>query len=104
MCAAESIQSSFEDERVALTARVQSCGDRHARYALFDELLSLEDRALAAGAPDLTLRKIAEVRFLVGILREAVRPRPVASLRTLLQAYGPGTARRRVTVDAMREA
>ncbi|AIQ88820.1 MULTISPECIES: hypothetical protein [Methylobacterium] len=32
------------------------------------------------------MRKIAEIRFLTGILRESVRPFPVASLRTVLRA------------------
>ena len=104
MCASELVQSSFEDERVALTARMQFCDDSCTRYALFDALVSLEARALMARAPDVTLRKIAEVRFLVGILREAVRTSPVMSLRSLMRTCRPGGARRHAAVNAMREA
>ncbi|SDN98298.1 hypothetical protein SAMN05216360_113104 [Methylobacterium phyllostachyos] len=103
MRAAELVQSNFEEERAALTARIQFCGGRQARYAVFDDLVSLEDRALAAGAPAVTLRKIAEVRFLAGILRDAVRPRPVPSLRTLLRAYESTKARQHAAVT-VREA
>lgn len=52
---------------------------------MFDALIQLADRALAAGDSALTLRRIAEVRFLVGLLREAMRPAPVTSLRSLLR-------------------
>jgi hypothetical protein len=67
-------------------ARRSASGDARARYALFDALTDLEGRARVGGASDLTLRKIAEVRFLTGILREAVRPFPVAPLRMVLRA------------------
>ncbi|MCJ2090204.1 hypothetical protein MKK88_30090 [Methylobacterium sp. E-005] len=82
----------------ALAARVQSFGDRPDRYALFDALRDLEDRASTGGASGSTLRKIAEIRFFAGILREAVRPFPLASLRTVLRACGAGD--RRVGVAA----
>ncbi|MCJ2072658.1 hypothetical protein MKK75_28360 [Methylobacterium sp. J-030] len=74
----------------ALAARVQSFGDRRDRYALFDALRDLEDRALTEGASGSTLRKIAEIRFFAGILREAVRPFPLMSLRTVLRVCGSG--------------
>ncbi|MCJ2137141.1 hypothetical protein MKK69_24385 [Methylobacterium sp. J-026] len=89
MYADQTIRCRFEGEMTSLVARMQSYGDARDRYALFDALRDLEDRAVAGGAPVLTLRKIAEVRFLVGILREAVRPFPAASLRTVLRACGP---------------
>jgi hypothetical protein len=90
MCIAEPLRCDFEDEMIVLMARVQSCDGRRERYAVFDALMDLEDRAFSGGASALTLRKIAEVRFLVGILREAVRPIPVASLRTVLRICGGG--------------
>ncbi len=89
MYADHPIRCRFEGEMALLVARMQSYGDARDRYAVFEALMDLEDRAVAACAPVLTLRKIAEVRFLVGILREAVRPFPVASLRTVLRACGP---------------
>ena len=104
MCAAESIPCRFDDERAALTARMQSSGDRRAHYALFDALKELEDRARTEGASAVTLRKIAETRFLVGILREAFRPRPVATLRTLLRMRGPGEVRKTMPAGVMPEA
>lgn len=90
MCIAEPVQCDFERELAVLMARVQSCGEQCERYAVFDALMDLEDRACAGGASALTVRKIAEIRFLVGILREAVRPIPVASLRTVLRMCGAG--------------
>jgi hypothetical protein len=84
----------FEDELASLIASMQSYRDIGKRYALFDALSNLERRAQCAGAPDSTLRKIAEIRFLTGILREAVRPFPIAPLRTVLRA--------RERVDTMR--
>ena len=93
MCIAEPLQCDFEREMAVLMARSQSCGERRDRYAVFDALMDLEDRAFLGGASTLTLRKIAEVRFLVGILRDAVRPNPVTSLRTVLRICGG--ARRR---------
>ncbi len=80
------VRCRFEGELATLIASKQSSRDLPARYALFDALSDLERRAKSAGAPDLTLRKIAEIRFLTGILRESVRPFPVASLRTVLRA------------------
>lgn len=90
MYIAEPLHCVFEREIAALVARMQSCDTRRDRYANFEALLDLEDRARGGGASPLTLRKIAEVRFLVGILREAVRPAPVASLRTVLWICGLG--------------
>jgi hypothetical protein len=85
MRADQSLRCRFEDELALLTAGRQSSGDTQARYALFDTLKDLEGRALIGGASDLTLRRIAEIRFLVGILRDAVRPFPIAPLRTVLR-------------------
>jgi len=77
--------SRFEDELAALLACKQSSDDAVAREALFAALLRLERRALIAGATDSTLAKIAEARFLVGILRDAMRPSRIAPLRSLLR-------------------
>ena len=90
---AEPLQCGFEREMVALMTRMRSCGERRDRYAIFNALMDLEDRACAGGASTLTLRRIAEVRFLAGILREAVRPRPITSLRTVLRMCGAATGR-----------
>ena len=78
--------SRFEDELTTLIVRKQFSGVDGTRDALFDALLDLEGRAKSGAASALTLRKIAEARFLVGILRDAVRPFPVAPLRTVLRA------------------
>ncbi|MEL6064003.1 MULTISPECIES: hypothetical protein [unclassified Methylobacterium] len=85
---AEPLKCTFEREMAVIMARMQSCCERRDRYAVFDALLDLEDRACAGGASTPTRRKIAEVRFLVGILREAVRPCPTMSLRTMLRMCG----------------
>jgi hypothetical protein len=79
------VRCKFEGELSALIAAKQSSRDERARYALFEALSELEGRARTGGASDLTLRKIAELRFLAGILRESVRPFPVAPLRTVLR-------------------
>ncbi|XYD08514.1 hypothetical protein R1A27_26625 [Methylobacterium sp. NMS12] len=86
MRADQPIRCNFEGELANLIASKQSSRDLDARCALFDALSDLERRAQGAGAPDLTLRKIAEIRFLAGILRESVRPFPIAPLRTVLRA------------------
>lgn len=65
-----------------------------SRDASFEALSRLERLALVGGAPDTTLRDIAEARFLVGILRESVRPPRPASLRTILRAREPSAPRR----------
>ncbi|MCJ2092773.1 hypothetical protein MKK67_09695 [Methylobacterium sp. J-072] len=69
----------------ALLASKQSSDDSEGRQALFAALSRLERQALIAGAADPTLRKIAEARFLVGILRDAMRPSRIAPLRSLLR-------------------
>jgi hypothetical protein len=81
----QTVKCRFEDELAALIAPLRTCGDERARHALFDALMDLEGRARTGGASDLTLRKIAEVRFLTGILREAVRPYRTVPLRTILR-------------------
>ncbi|GJE11165.1 MULTISPECIES: hypothetical protein [Methylobacterium] len=75
----------FESELTSLIAQNQSSGLDGTRDALFEALRALEGRARSEAASALTLRKIAEARFLVGILRDAVRPFPVAPLRTVLR-------------------
>ncbi|MCJ2122732.1 hypothetical protein [Methylobacterium sp. J-077] len=75
----------FEDELAALLGSKQSSDDEAARGALFAALSRLERQALIGGAADPTLRKIAEARFLVGILRDAMRPSRIAPLRSLLR-------------------
>ncbi|MBP2493323.1 hypothetical protein ABID82_000480 [Methylobacterium sp. PvP062] len=92
MRADQPARCSFEGELASLIATKQSSRDLDARCALFDALSDLERRAQSAGAPDMTLRKIAEIRFLTGILRESVRPFPIAPLRTVLRARERGDA------------
>jgi hypothetical protein len=77
--------SRFEGELAALLASKQSSDDDAAREALFAALSRLERQALIAGASDATLHKIAEGRFLVGILRDSMRPSRIAPLRSLLR-------------------
>ncbi|MCJ2059845.1 hypothetical protein MKL09_25355 [Methylobacterium sp. J-048] len=75
----------FEDELAALLTTRHASDDGEAREALFAALSRLERQALIAGAADPTLYKIAEARFLVGILRDAMRPLRIAPLRSLLR-------------------
>ncbi len=77
--------SRFTGELAALLATKQSSDDEAAREALFAALSRLERQALIAGAADSTLEKIAEARFLVGILRDSMRPSRIAPLRSLLR-------------------
>lgn len=79
------IHCRFEDELRLLITVKQSSGADGARPVLFDALRDLESRARRGGASALTLRKIAEARFLVGILRDAVRPVRTAPLRIVLR-------------------
>lgn len=99
----QSSQCKFEVELVALIARQRTSGDARARHALFDALTDLEGRARTGGASDPTLRKIAEVRFLSGILREAVRPYRAVPLRTILRARERVNGRTIVRVPAAAE-
>lgn len=80
--------SRFEGELTALLSDKQSSDDASVREALFAALSRLERQALIAGAADTTLHKIAEARFLVGILRDAMRPSRIAPLRSLLRLAG----------------
>lgn len=69
--------------------------DHHCpRETAFEALSRLERRALIAGAPDTTLRDIAEARFLVGILRGSVRPPKPATPRTILRMRAAPAPRR----------
>ncbi|KNY20582.1 hypothetical protein [Methylobacterium sp. ARG-1] len=77
--------SRFTGELAALLASKQSSDDEAAREALFAALSRLERQALIAGAADSTLEKIAEARFLIGILRDSMRPSRIAPLRSLLR-------------------
>jgi hypothetical protein len=79
------VRCRFEDELRSLIAGQQFIDADGARPVLFEALLNLESRARRGGASTVTLRKIAEARFLVGILRDAVRPVRAAPLRTLLR-------------------
>ena len=79
----------FRDEMTALVGSVQASTDLPSREISFEALSRLERMALIGGASDGTLRDIAEARFLVGILRDAVRPPKPASLRTILRAREP---------------
>ena len=83
------VTCKFEDELTALIARKQSPKGETGDQALFEALLGLENRAQTGNAPASTVRKISETRFLVGILRGAVRPVPMAPLRALLRMREP---------------
>lgn len=74
---------------VAIVGSVEASTDLARREASFEALSRLERMALIGGASDMTLRDIAEARFLVGILRDAVRPPKTASLRTILRMREP---------------
>ena len=87
------IRCRFEDELSGLVARKHCFDDARSRHTLFDALIDLEVRAQVGGAPEPTLRKIAESRFLAGILREAVRPVSPTPLRTILRLRGRGNGR-----------
>lgn len=76
-------RNHFEDELATLLASKHASDDEEARQAPFATLSRLERQALIAGAPDTTLHKIAEARFLVGILRDSMRPSRIAPLRSL---------------------
>ena len=93
------VRCRFEDELTTLMARTQVSGVEGARDALFEALRDLEARAKSAAAAASTLRKIAEIRFLVGILRDAVRPFPVAPLRTVLRARASSGTRPRAAAE-----
>ena len=84
----------FRDEMASIIGSARTSAGSTARDASFEALSRLERLALIGGAPDTTLRDIAEARFLVGILRESVRPPKPATLRTLLRAREPTTPRR----------
>lgn len=45
-----------------------------SRLELYTSLSELEKQAYVMGAPDPVLKRVAESRFLAGILREAVSP------------------------------
>ena len=90
----QSRQCSFREELASIVAYQQSSVDMRAREAVFEALSGLEKRALIGGASDATLRAIAEARFLIGILREAVVPARSATLRTVLRARRPLAPRR----------
>lgn len=69
-------------EFAALVAQARSRPDAAARQDLFTALLSLERRAGLAGVNDDFLLRVAEARFLAGILRESVVPLSHVGVRT----------------------
>ena len=77
----------------SIVGSVKASPDRLLRESSFEALSRLERLALIAGASDLTLREIAEARFLVGILRDSVRPPKPTTLRTILRARMPSAPR-----------
>lgn len=84
----------FRAEMASIVASVQASGECSSRDTAFEALSRLERRALIAGAPDTTLRDIAEARFLIGILRESVRPPKPATPRTILRMRAASAPRR----------
>lgn len=84
----------FRDEMASIVGSMRAPASSLTRDASFEALSRLERLALIGGASDTTLRDIAEARFLVGILRESVRPPRPASLRTILRAREPSAHRR----------
>ena len=84
----------FRDEMASIVGSIRTPSGSPARDASFEALSRLERLALIGGASDATLRDIAEARFLVGILRESVRPPKPATLRTILRAREPASPRR----------
>ncbi|MBE7198764.1 MAG: hypothetical protein INR70_13325 [Parafilimonas terrae] len=73
-------------EFAALVAHARDHRDGDSRQDLFTALLALERRAGLAGVSDRFLRRVAEARFLAGILRESVVPVQHAGQRATQQA------------------
>ncbi|WP_378970182.1 hypothetical protein [Methylobacterium komagatae] len=74
MSAQSTDENSIADELRAIFRASREHRDRDSRIALFDSLANLERSLTSRGAPEAFLRRVAECRFLAGILRESVTP------------------------------
>ena len=80
------VQCPFRAKLASIVGSVRTSTAVPSHEDTFEALSRLERRALIADASDPTLREIAEARFLVGILRESVRPLKPAAFRAILRA------------------
>lgn len=78
---------SIFEELAAILRRSRGRRESESRHVMFEELAALEKRALVQGASDATLDRLAETRFLAGILRESVSADRHHSLRRARQAW-----------------
>ncbi|MFC6747298.1 hypothetical protein [Methylobacterium persicinum] len=69
------------EELAAIFRRARGNREPESRAALFESLRDLERRARCSGMPESILRRVAESRFLAGVLREAVSPIRYQSVR-----------------------
>ncbi|WP_449411166.1 hypothetical protein [Methylobacterium komagatae] len=74
MSAQNTDENSIADELRAIFRASRDHRDRDSRIALFDSLADLERSMVLSGAPESFLRRVAECRFLAGILRNSVSP------------------------------
>jgi hypothetical protein len=82
--------SLFED-LTAILRRARGYRESESRQALFEELAALEKRALVQGASNSLLVRLAETRFLAGILRESISPGRHMNLRRARQSWAAAT-------------
>lgn len=79
---AQTLNEHFVLEELAgIFRRARGHREPEARLALFESLKDLEKRARCGGVPENILGRIAESRFLAGILRDAVSPVRYQSVR-----------------------
>jgi hypothetical protein len=78
---------SLFEELAAILRRARGRRESESRHTLFEELAALEKRALVLGASNPTLDRLAETRFLAGILRESVSPSRYSNLRHARQNW-----------------
>lgn len=74
MSNAQPNEHCFTAEFATLVGQVRDHRDAESRSSLFTALVALERRAGLAEVSDGLLRRIAEARFLAGILRDSVLP------------------------------
>lgn len=67
-------ENAIIEDLTAIFRRARGNCERESRISLFESLSELEKKAYLRGAPDGVLNRVAESRFLAGILREAVTP------------------------------
>lgn len=85
------------EELAAIFRRARGHREPEARVALFESLSDLEGRARCGGVPESILGRIAESRFLAGLLQDAVSPAHYQSIRGVRHLWtanpDPGTPR-----------